>query len=81
MLTLSNASAITLTIPANATTAFPIGSYIEGLNIGAGDVTITPAGGVTITGDPGLKVTAQPGGFGLLKTGTNTWQAIGKLST
>jgi hypothetical protein len=81
MLTLSNASAITLTIPANATTAFPIGSYIEGLNIGAGDVTITPAGGVTLTGDPGLKVTAQPGGFGLLKTGTNTWQAIGKLST
>lgn len=80
-LTLSNAGAVTLTIPTNATVAFPVGSVIEGANLNTGDVTITPAGGVTVNGAPGLKISDQYGVFGLLKLATNTWIAYGRLST
>ena len=79
-LTLSNASAITLTVPTNASVAFPVGARIEGAQIGAGQVTISPAGGVTINADPGLKVAAQYGTWGLVKTATDTWIAYGRLS-
>jgi hypothetical protein len=79
-LRLSNAAAISLTIPANATTAFPVGSVITGSQAGAGQVTITPAAGVTINATPGLKVAAQYGTFELLKTATDTWLAFGRLA-
>lgn len=79
-LTLSNASAITFTVPPNSSVAYPVGSLIEGAQLGAGQVTITPGSGVTINGTPGLKVAAQYGTFGLLKTATDTWLAFGRLS-
>lgn len=79
-LTLSNAAAVTFTIPPNASVAFPVGSVIEGAQLGAGQVTLTPDTGVTINGTPGLKVAAQYGTFGLLKTATNTWLAYGRLA-
>lgn len=79
-LTLSNASAITFTVPPNSSVAYPVGSVIEGAQLGAGQVTITPGSGVTVNGTPGLKVAAQYGTFGLLKTATDTWLAYGRLS-
>jgi len=79
-LTMSNASASTFTIPPNSSVAFPVGSVIEGAQLGAGQVTITPGSGVTINGTPGLKVAAQYGTFGVLKTATDTWLAYGRLS-
>ena len=78
--TMSNASASTLTVPPNASVAFPTGTYIEGAQLGAGQVTLTPGSGVTINGTPGLKIAAQYGTFGLLKTATNTWLAMGRLA-
>lgn len=80
-LTLNNAGAVTFTVPPNASVAFPVGSVIEGAQLGAGQVTITPGSGVTINGTPGLKVAAQYGTFGLLKIATNTWLAYGRLSS
>lgn len=79
-ITMSNAAASTLTVPTNATVAFPVGTIIEGAQLGAGQVTITPAGGVTINAVPGLKVEAQYGTFGLIKTATDTWLAFGRLA-
>lgn len=79
-LTMSNAAASTLTIPPNSSVAYPVGSVIEGAQLGAGQVTLTPGSGVTINGTPGLKVAAQYGTFGLLKTATNVWLAYGRLS-
>lgn len=78
--TMANAAASTLTVPPNSSVAFPIGSVIEGAQLGAGQVTITPGAAVTVNGTPGLKIAAQYGTFGLLKTATDTWLAYGRLS-
>lgn len=43
-----NAAAVTITIPTNASVAFPIGAEIEIYRAGAGGVTIAAASGVTI---------------------------------
>jgi hypothetical protein len=79
-LTLSNASALALTVPPNSSVAYPIGTLIEGAQLGLGQVTLTPGAGVTINGSPGLKVAGQYGTFGLLKTGTDVWLAFGRLA-
>lgn len=78
--TLSNASAMTFTVPPNSSVAFPVGTALIGSQIGVGQVTLTPGAAVTINGYPGLKVAAQWGSFALLKTATDTWIASGALS-
>jgi len=81
VITLSNAAAITLTVPANSSVAFPIGTQILLYQKGAGQVTITPAGGVTIhSSGNNLKTTDQYSVAGLLKEDTDTWIAFGNLT-
>jgi hypothetical protein len=70
LVTASNASASTYTVPANATVAYATGTRIELLNIGAGTVTLSPAGGVTLTG---TTIVPQNGRVVLVKQATNTW--------
>lgn len=41
MVTLDNASSITLTVPTNASVAFPIGTNIDIVRKGAGSVTVS----------------------------------------
>lgn len=78
---MNNASANTLTVPANASVAFPIGRVIPVLQLGAGTTTITAAGGVTINAPGGLLTMAgQNSMIGLVKTATNTWQLTGQVS-
>jgi hypothetical protein len=79
LVTLSNAAAVTLTVPTNATVAFPVGTEIDLAQLGAGQVTVAGAG-VTINGSPGLKIAAQYGAATLLKLATDTWLLLGKLS-
>lgn len=78
--TMTNAAASTLTVPPNSSVAFPVGTVVEGAQLGAGQVTITPGSGVTVNGTPGLKVAEQYGSFALLKTGTDAWLAMGRLA-
>jgi len=81
VITLSNAAAITLTVPANSSVAFPIGTQILLYQKGAGQVTITPDGGVTIRSSGSkLKTTDQYSVAGLLKEDTDTWIAFGNLA-
>jgi len=72
--TLSNASAVTLTIPAQASVAWAANTQLNFLNIGAGTVTIVPAATVTINGTP-LTLTTSQGGS-LVRTASNTWTFI-----
>lgn len=74
MVTLTNASAITVTIPLNSTIAFPVGTVIRLAQMGAGQVTVSPvSGSVTVNGTPGLKTRAQYSVATLYKLATNTW--------
>lgn len=74
LVTMTNASASTLTVPTNASVAFPVGTQIDVTQLGAGAVTITPAGGVTINTSAGGFIMVQYAGATLVKTATNTWQ-------
>lgn len=76
---LNNAAAITLTIPTNASVAFPVGTQVNILQTGAGQVTVSGAG-VTINGTPGLKLRTQWASATLVKRGTDTWVIMGDLS-
>jgi hypothetical protein len=77
---LNNSSAITVTVPTNATVAFPIGSIIEMTQLGIGKVTISPAGGVTINSAGSVySIGAQYVTVGLRKTATNGWLLTGYL--
>lgn len=76
---LNNAAAITLTVPTNASVAFPVGSSLTIVQTGAGQVTVGGAG-VTINGTPGLKLRTQWSSATLLKRATDTWIVFGDLA-
>ena len=71
LVTLSNASAVAVTLPLESSVAWPTGTQLRLLNQGAGTVTVAGAVGVTINGTP--LTLAQYKGAVLTKTGTNTW--------
>ncbi len=73
----SKATAVTLTVPTNATVAFPVGTRVEVLQTGAGQITVAGAGGVTVNAKLGLKVSAQWGRVVLIKRATDTWVLVG----
>jgi len=80
MIEMNSASATTLTVPANVTIAYPIGTSIDVLRVGAGAVDVAAASGVTINATPGLKLRAQWSSATLLKRATDTWVLIGDLT-
>ena len=80
MIEMNSASATTLTVPTNATIAYPVGTSIDVLRVGAGAVDVAAAGGVTINATPGLKLRAQWSSATLIKRATDTWVLVGDLS-
>jgi hypothetical protein len=78
LVTLSNAAAITVTVPLNATVAFATGAIVNLQQIGAGQVTVAGASGVTLNGT-GTKTRAQWSAASLIKTATDTWTLIGDI--
>lgn len=78
---LNNAAAITLTIPDDATTNFPVGSIVELWEQGAGQVTVAPSAGVTLRSPGGLtKLYGQYSGGTLRKRAANEWTLQGDLA-
>jgi hypothetical protein len=73
----NNAGATTLTIPTDATVNFPVGTTLDVIQTGAGQVTIAGAGGVTVNATPGLKLRAQWSSVTLLKRAANSWVVFG----
>lgn len=81
LVTCSNAAAITFTVPLNSSVAFGIGTQINIMQLGAGQVTISPTGGVTIRSSGSkLKTYGQYAVATIVKIDTDTWVAVGNLS-
>jgi hypothetical protein len=81
MIEISKSSAVTLTVPADATVDYPVGTSINILQTGSGQITVAPASGaVTINATPGLKLRAQWSSATLLKRAANTWVLLGDIS-
>jgi lysophospholipase L1-like esterase len=74
---LTHTSGCAITIPTNATIAFPVGSEIPFIRAtGAGVPTASPAGGVTLRNSAALALIPAEGAFLLKKLATNTWIVI-----
>jgi hypothetical protein len=86
VVTMDNASANTFSIPTNASVAFPIGTQINVLQIGAGQTTIqaVTSGTTTIqsTGASAAapKLRARYSAATCLKAGTDLWYVFGDVS-
>lgn len=81
LITMNNAAANTLTIPLNASVAFPVGTTISVEQLGAGKTTIAATGGVTLNYLSTLTaaIVGQYGVAQLIKTGTDTWTLFGAI--
>jgi hypothetical protein len=84
LVTASNGSAQTYTIPLNSSVAFPTGSLVNLIQIGTGQVTVVGAGGVTVLSTGGTAATpktrARYSVMTLIKAGTDTWYATGDVA-
>lgn len=70
----------TVTVPTNASVAFPIGTEITIMQYGGGVTTIASAGGVTINSKDNARIIANRyTGATLVKRGTDEWYLIGNI--
>lgn len=78
LITLGSSSATTVTVPTDASVAFPTGTQVNLQQIGTGEVTVSGDTGVTVTG-LGSKLLGQYAAATLIKTNTNSWTIVGGL--
>jgi hypothetical protein len=69
--------ATSLVIPSDAVINFPVGSTLDVIQTGTGQVTIAGEVGVTVNATPGLKLRTQWSSVTLLKRGANSWLVFG----
>lgn len=77
---MNSGSALTFTIPDNATLAWPVGASMDIFQMGAGQVTIANAAGVTLNFTPGNKLRTQFSSCTIMKRGTDSWVLYGDLT-
>jgi hypothetical protein len=84
LVTASNASAQTYTIPLNSSVAYATGAQINLIQIGAGQVTVVGAGGVTVLSNAATaaspKCRNQYAALTCIKVATDTWYVIGDIA-
>lgn len=73
------ATANTLTVPANSTVAFPVGTVVQLRQVGAGQTTIAAGAGVTINTSETLKLRKAGASGALVKVATDEWDLTGDL--
>lgn len=76
---LDAAAAVTLTIPTNASVAFPVGALVEVFQAGAGQVTVTAAAGVVLRAVNGTRTQARYATATLRKRAADEWVLSGEV--
>lgn len=69
----TSATGVTFTVPPNSSVAFPVGTVIQVVQYGAGQVTLAPGAAVTLRQASSLTSRAQYSVMTLRKRGTNEW--------
>jgi len=77
---MNSGSAMTFTIPTNASLAWPVGASMDIIQTGAGQVTISPDSGVTLNYTPGNKLRTQWSSCTIMKRATDSWIVYGDLT-
>jgi hypothetical protein len=85
LVTMNNAAANAFKIPTNATTAFPVGTVITVMQLGAGVTTISAVTSGTTTvlsagAVPAAPTLAQYKSAACIKTATDTWYVVGAVA-
>jgi hypothetical protein len=80
MVTLSNAAAITVSLPQDSDVAYPVGSWIDFAVINTGMVTFVAGSGATVNGTPSLVSRARWSAVTAVKYAANSWIIIGDLA-
>lgn len=84
LVTASNASAITVTIPPNSSVAYAVGDLVNVIQKGAGQVTFAQGAGVTIrsTGATATapKLRAQYSSATCIYEGSDIWYVVGDIA-
>jgi hypothetical protein len=82
MIRMNSSSNLQLLIPDNSSAAFPIGSRVEVMRYGSGEVSIVAVSGSEVTirsKNNNARISTQYSGAMLTKIGTNEWHLIGDL--
>lgn len=80
-LVFSNASSVTLTVPAESTTNFTIGQTFVLFQKGDGQITVSPAAGVTVRSKSDyVKTASKYSEIRLIKIASDEWALTGDLS-
>lgn len=81
LVTLNNSAAITLTVPQDSAVTIPIGTYVDLMQLGLGQITVAAGTGATLRVS-GLtaKTRDQYSRFGVQKISANTWVVFGDLA-
>ena len=80
LITMNNASASIVTVPASSSVPFALGTELDVLQLGTGKVTFGSGSGVTINSQSGNKsIGAQYVGVTLVQLATNSWVLLGNL--
>jgi hypothetical protein len=77
---MGSSSALNLTVPNDSSVNYPVGTTLDVIQTGSGQVTVVGAAGVTINATPGFKLRTQWSTATLLKRSSNTWLAFGDLT-
>ncbi|WP_353809172.1 hypothetical protein [Agromyces sp. SYSU T00194] len=81
LVTLSNAGAITVTLPQDSSLAFPVGGRIDFAVLDTGMATFSAGTGATVNGTPSAVTRAQYSAVTAIKIAANTWLIVGDLET
>lgn len=77
----NSATAVAVTVPTNATVAFPVGTVVTVRQLGAGAVSVAAAAGVTIRSAGGaLRLSAQYAEATLTKRAADEWVLAGSIA-
>jgi hypothetical protein len=77
----NNSNNISVIVPNSGSATFPIGTKVDLIQIGEGQVTVSGASGVTVNGNPGTRLNGQWAQASLIKTASNTWVIYGNIAS
>jgi hypothetical protein len=82
LLASNSTTAGTISVPTNASVAFPIGTQISIIQTGAGQLTVSAVtpGTTSVYSTPGTKIRTQYSVATLVKTAADTWYLYGDLT-
>lgn len=80
IVTMNNAAANTVTVPANSTVPFPVGTQVQLVQLGAGQTAVAAASGVTVSNPSSLTARAQYSTLVLTQVAANVWVLGGDMT-